>query len=357
MSAIELVIMAGGQGTRFWPISRKSHPKQFLSLSGDSKNNESLIQATVRRLLPLSSSKSAYVVTNNNYSDLVKEHIPNSNLILEPIAKNTAAAIGLSAIKLKKKNPDTVMVVLPADHAISEEDILLETMKSACELAREKGALVTIGIKPESPHTGYGYIQQGDSLGEDSYRIKRFYEKPNLDRAKKYFQTEGFFWNSGMFVWTVASILNSIEKYMPDLYKGLIEIELALDTDKESEVINKVFQEIDSISIDFGVLERSDDCAVIAAKPFGWNDIGSWDAWAESFKKDESGNLSYGDVLSLDCTGCVVRSEKRFTAIIGAKNMVVIDSGDALLVCPKSRVQDVKKAVEYLKSKGREELL
>lgn len=356
MAAVEMVIMAGGQGTRFWPVSRKSLPKQFLSLS-KSNNNESLIQATVRRLLPLSSSEKAYVVTNPTYANLVNEHLSNSSLILEPFPRNTAAAIGLAAIKLKAINPDTVMIVLPADHAISNEAELRVCIKNAIEVAKNENALVTIGIKPESPHTGYGYIQKGDSLGEQSFRIKRFYEKPNLERAKKYFQTEGFYWNSGMFVWSVSTILSEIEKYMPELYRGLLKIETAIDSEKEESVIEEVFQELDSISIDFGVLERSSECAVIAANPFGWNDIGSWDAWADSYDKDSQGNLSYGDVFSLNSEGCVVRSENKFTAIIGAKDMVVIDSGDALLVCPKSHVQDVKKVVEHLKEKGREELL
>jgi mannose-1-phosphate guanylyltransferase len=187
--------------------------------------------------------------------------------------------------------------------------------------------------------------------------VHRFYEKPNLERAQHYFSAKDYYWNSGMFVWRADVILEEIKIYLPELYEGLLEIKASIGQANEQKVLEKVYPVLESISIDFGVLEHSKKCSVIAAEPFGWNDIGSWDAWAKHFEKDEAGNLTYGDVLSIDSEGCIIRSEKRFTAVLGATDLVVIDAGDALLVCPKDRVQDVKKIVEELGRQGREELI
>jgi len=354
-SDIHVAILAGGQGTRFWPISRKDQPKQFLSIS---KSGESLIQATVRRVRPLIEPDALSVVTNVAHIPLIKEHIPDSNIIIEPVGRNTAAAIGLAAIYSQvNSGSDPVLICLPADHAVGNEDKLRLVLETAVETAQRLDCLITIGIKPSAPNTAYGYIKRGASLAQDVYKVSRFYEKPNTERAQKYFESGDYFWNSGMFVWRASVILNAIKTYMPELYEGLEKIKAEIGKENESRLVAEVFDSIESISIDFGVLEHATNCLVVTGVDFGWNDVGSWDAWAEHFQKDQQGNLIRGDALLIDSQECVVYSKKRFTAVLGASDLVVIDSGDALLVCPRSRVQDVKKIVVELEAKAREDLI
>lgn len=355
MTDTKVVILAGGQGARFWPISRMNRPKQFLSISA---NGESLIQATARRSQPLMSSGAhPLIVTNVLHQTLVKEHVPAAEILVEPLGKNTAASIGYAAIRMRKNGIDPVMVVLPADHAVQDDAKLQATLKKAVTLADKHEILVTIGIEPTYPNTGYGYIKRGIPLNGAGFMVRRFFEKPNLERAIEYCKSGDFYWNSGMFVWKSSVVLEAIEEYMPQLYAGLKEIEAAFDTPKENEVVLRVFQGMESTSIDFGVLELARNCAVVPAETFGWNDVGSWDAWAEHFRKDETGNLTHGDAVALESKNCVVYSGKRFIAVVGAEDMVVIDSDDAVLVCPRSKVQDVKKVVDYLKTQGRLQLM
>ncbi len=348
------VILAGGQGTRFWPVSRMKRPKQFLSISDD---GESLIQATARRVRPLVGAGSTYVVTNMLHEPLIREHVPDSIVISEPVGRNTAASIGLAAVYVDHECPDAVCVVLPADHAISNDDLLCDAIRKASDVARGQDMLVTIGVRPTHPHTGYGYIKRGKGLTEGAYRVDRFFEKPSLERAEQYLEAGDFLWNSGMFVWRTSAILAAIKSYLPELAAGLEEIRASIGTPSEKEVMSRVFPTLESISIDFGVLEHARNCAVIDAEPFGWNDVGSWDAWAEHFERDRDGNLLHGDVLAIESKNCVVQSDHKFTAVLGVENLVVIDSGDALLICPSSEVQEVRKIVEALKQKKRTELL
>lgn len=354
MSHIKSVILAGGQGARFWPISRKDRPKQFLSISS---SGESLIQSTARRIEPLAGKKALYVVSNELLSPLIKEHVPYATVVTEPIARNTAASIGLAAIHALKESPDAIIACFPADHAVTDEPKLLAVLREAVALAEAHDVLVTIGIKPTFPHTGYGYMKRGTQISGNGYQVSRFYEKPNLERAKRYYESGEFFWNSGMFVWKAAVIMEAFKEFMPALYAGLVRIQQALGSKNERNISQEVFEGLESISIDFGVLEHARNCALLAAEPFGWNDVGSWDAWAENFSKDELGNLQHGDVIMFDCKNCVVHSEKRLTAVIGAEDLIVIDSGDALLVCPRAQVQEVRRIVEELKARGRNNLV
>ncbi len=353
-TSIVPVILAGGQGTRFWPVSRGDRPKQFLSIS---PSGESLIQATVHRLELVSTRKSMLVVTNERHRSLILEHIPGVNIIAEPVAKNTAASIGLGAIWLKKHFPGSVMAVFPADHHIVEGKMFAEKIEAAAEIARTKDSLVTLGITPTSPNTGYGYIRRGDRISQDIFEVTRFFEKPSLERARHYVEQGEYYWNSGIFIWRPEVILAGIKEHLPELWQGLQKIEAALGKPNEATIIKEVFDSIDPISIDFGLLEHAKNCVVVEAGHIGWNDVGSWDAWAEHFKTDIKNNLLRGEAVALDSQNCVVYSNDRLIAVLGCSDLVVIDSKDALLVCPRSRVQDVKDIVSYLISTGRANLV
>jgi mannose-1-phosphate guanylyltransferase len=353
-----IVVLAGGQGSRFWPLSRCARPKQFLSMNGD---GESLIQATVRRVQPLVSSERILVVASDRLMPLVREHVPSAGVIIEPDARNTAACIGLASVaaSVRDTGVDPVLVVLPADHAVSDEESLQRALQEAIEIARESDSLVTIGIPPTSPHTGYGYIKRGDKLSGRAYHVDRFFEKPNLQRAQKYIEHGEYSWNSGMFVWRASVILSAFRDHMPEMYQQLEQIREALVSGHElgaSDLINEIFSGLESISIDFGVLEHARNCVVIDAEPFGWNDVGSWDQWAENFDSDQEGNLIHGDAVVIDSNRCVVRSEGRLIAAVGLKDVVIVDSGDAILVVSRDNVQDVRKVVAELKAKGRYDL-
>ncbi len=353
-----VVVLAGGQGSRFWPLSRCSRPKQFLPMGG---GEESLIQATVRRILPLVEAERVLVVASDRLLPLVRQHVPDAGVIVEPDARNTAACIGLSAVAATARNPkeDPVLVILPADHAVADEESLRRALQEAISVAREGDSLVTIGIPPTSPHTGYGYIKRGELVSGRAYHVDRFFEKPSLQRARKYLEHGVYSWNSGMFVWRASVILQAFAEHMPEMYRGLQEIHKALEAGAQlgaSASIDSLFKSLESISIDFGVLEHARNCVVIDAEPFGWNDVGSWDQWAENFSADEEGNLVHGDAVVIDCKGCVVRSEGRLIAVVGLEDVVIVDSGDALLVVARENVQDVRKVVAELKEKGRTDL-
>ena len=296
------------------------------------------------------------VVTNIVHRPLVEEHVPEARILCEPFGRNTAASIGLAALFLRRENPNTVMITVPADHAVSDATVLRRTLERAVVLASSGERLVTIGIEPTSPNTGYGYIRCGNELGERAFTVSRFFEKPSLERAQQYVASGEYLWNSGMFAWRVDAILKAIGDHMPALAEALAKIDTTIGTKREQPTIGEVFEKLESISIDFGVLEHAKNCAVVRAEPFGWSDVGSWDQWAEHFKPDERGNLLRGDAILVDSSGCIVHSEHRLTAVIGAENMIVIDSGDAILVCPREKVQEVRMVVEELRRRGRTEL-
>jgi mannose-1-phosphate guanylyltransferase len=352
------VILAGGQGSRFWPLSRSAKPKQFLSMTD---NGESLIQSTVRRIQPLVRSEDVRVIAHSGLHPLIKEHVPSVSIIREPSARNTAACIGLAAVHALVESPkvDPVMVVLPADHAVKDEARLRDALDEAARNAADHDVLVTIGIPPTTPHTGYGYIKRGSLISGRAYRVERFFEKPSLERAEKYLEEGGFSWNSGMFVWRAGVILKAFEKYLPEMHAGLMKIKGIFEggaKDVDAQVA-ELFSTFESTSIDFGVLEHARNCVVIEAEEFGWNDVGSWDQWAENFSTDADGNLIRGDAVVIDSTRCVIRSEGRLIAAVGLKDVVVIDAGDAILVVARDSVQEVRKVVEELKRSDRKDLI
>ena len=352
------MVLAGGQGSRFWPLSRSAFPKQFLSI-GDT--GESLIQATVRRVTPLVGESNVRIVANALLEPVIHEQLPGVKVICEPMAKNTAACIGLAAVHalVEKPNSDPVLLVLPADHAIKDDERLRKALQEGINQARENDVLVTIGIPPTHPHTGYGYIKKGKGISGRTFMVERFFEKPSFERAQKYVEAGGYCWNSGMFVWRASAILEAFQTHLPQMSEGLLQIKGILERDgplKSVAKIAPIFKEFETISIDFGVLEHAKNCLVIDADGFGWSDVGSWDQWAESFERDGDGNLIKGEAVVIDSNGCVIKSDGRLVAVVGLKDVIVIDSGDAILVVSHEHVQDVRKVVEELKRRGRSDL-
>lgn len=365
MADTVVAIMAGGQGSRFWPLSRAARPKQFLSLGGADTpggRDESLIQATYRRVQELVNPGSVWVVSNSQLVHLITEHVPEARIVCEPLARNTAACVGLVAVEalVQCAGSDPVLVVLPADHVVKHEENLRVALREAIAQARSSAVLVTVGIPPSHPHTGYGYIRRDGFLSGRTYRVQRFFEKPSLERATKYLEEGGYFWNSGMFAWRASVILDAFRVYLPAMYTGLMQIKGILEAEPGQAgraAINRIFSEFESISVDFGVLEHAQNCVVVDSPELGWSDVGSWDQWAENFSCDQNGNLIDGDAVVIDSTRCVVKSERRLIAAVGVSDLVVIDAGDALLVVARDRVQDVRKVVEELKGRSRLDLV
>ncbi len=351
---VHIVIMAGGQGARFWPLSRQKRPKQFLSIS---PSGRSLLQETARRVESLSEKGQVWVVTSSALEAGVREHLPEARVLCEPTPKNTAASIGFTAVHLLREDPDAVMLVLPADHAVKNESLLVAAFREAIAFAGREPKLVTVGIPPASAHTGYGYIHRGKNLAGKMFEVSRFFEKPNAERAKEYVAAGDYYWNSGMFVWKAQVILAAIKEYMPALYEGLAKIDEAIGTPQEAKVTEDVFASLESISIDFGVLEHAKNCCVLDAPEFGWSDVGSWDAWADHYPPDAQGNVASGEVLAVHSSDCIIHAPHRLIAVLGLQNVVVIDAGDAVLVCDKERVQEVREIVSQLKAQGKTNLI
>lgn len=351
------LIMAGGRGERFWPKSRKNMPKQFLSLTGDGKT---MIQLTVERILPLVDMEDIYVSTNKDYKSLVLEQlpgIPKENILCEPISRNTAPCIGLGAVHISKKYDDAIMVVLPSDHLIKYNSMFINTLKDASEIAEKNSNLVTIGITPDYPETGYGYIKFNPDICDGrAFEVDRFVEKPSLEVAKEYLSTDEYLWNSGMFVWKVSSILNKIEEFMPVTYQGLLAIRDSIGTEEEEVILSKEFHDFPSISIDYGIMEKSKNIYTLPGT-FGWDDVGSWLAVERIKKTNEYGNVVDGNVITIDSKNCIIEGGKKLIATVGIENLVIVDTQDAILICDKNSAGDIKKILENLKICNRNEYI
>ncbi len=357
------VILAGGSGTRFWPLSRERFPKQLLRIIGE----ETLIQQTVRRLLRSMKPERIVVVTNDHQADSIKLQLVQwkdelaENIICEPEGRNTAPAIGLAALQLLRRDPEAVMVVLPADHVIAQPAKFQQVVSLGSQLATQ-GNLVTFGIEPTRPETGYGYIQPqrrsrvGSRGKMTGYRVARFVEKPDIATAKRYVRSGNFFWNSGIFMWKASVLLQELEKQKPALVKGLRRIEQMSQAGAPKIDIAKQYHRLEAVSIDHGVMEHSSQSAVIPVD-FGWSDVGSWGSLEEVASLDGAGNVMNGNIMDIGSTNSVLFADRRVVATIGLSDMVVVDTPDATLVCPKSRAQDVKKVVQELKKRGAPEHL
>jgi len=353
------VIMAGGRGTRFWPRSRTKRPKQLLDIVG----SKSILEQTIDRLLPLTDWEHIFVVTEISQVVPVRELLPNlpeTRLIVEPLGRNTAPCIGLAALILERIDPAATMAVLPADHYISQIPAFQETLLAAFQTARAGDYLVTLGIRPTFPETGYGYLEKGKKVlkinGQEVWEVKAFHEKPDRPKAEAMLKTGRFFWNSGMFIWTVSAILKQMARLTPAMYGELTKLKKFFEAPGWEEALRAGYEAMENVSIDYAVMEKADQVLMLAGD-FGWNDVGSWDAVYQLEPKDERGNCLEGPVLVLDSQGCLVHSPQKAVGLIGMKDLVVVDTPDALLICPRDRAQEVKKIVEMLEAQGKLELL
>ncbi|MBN1397324.1 MAG: mannose-1-phosphate guanylyltransferase, partial [Bacteroidetes bacterium] len=339
------VIIAGGVGSRFWPKSREKSPKQVLEIIGTG----SMISNTVDRIQPLVPPEKIMIVTNRLQKEIIQKQIPSlpsQNLLIEPLGRNTAPCIGLAAKWIQRTDPEAIMVVLPADHIIGNNEEFLRVVQRAAQVATDNDALVTIGIQPTHPETGYGYIQFEDApehnpyLSENIYCVKTFAEKPNLETAEKFLKSGDFLWNSGMFIWKARIILQEIDKYLPELGDQLRKLESAIGTDSYQLTLEHVYGVIRSISIDYGIMEKASK-VFVAKGEFGWSDVGSWDEVMRLVPKDGDGNSVRGKVFLRDSKSNYIDANSRAVAMIGVDDMIVVTTDDAVLICKKGRSQDV----------------
>lgn len=351
------LIMAGGKGERFWPRSRVTLPKQFLSLTDDGKT---MIQLTVERISPLVELEDVYIATNKNYKELVKQQlpgIPEENILCEPIGRNTAPCIGFGAVHVAKKYDDAVMIVLPSDHLIKNNDIFIETFENACNIAEQGANLVTVGITPNYPETGYGYIKYDSSVKSGAgYEVQKFVEKPDLETAKAYLSDGTYLWNSGMFVWKVSTILDCFKAYMPSTHAGLMTIKNSVGTESEETVLEKEFPNLESQSVDYGIMEKAENIYILPGN-FGWDDVGSWLAVGRIKKNDENGNVVNGNVVTVNTKDCVIEGADKLIATVGLRDIVIVDTKDATLVTTKENAGEIKQMLAQLRESGRNEYL
>ncbi len=356
------VIMAGGSGSRLWPLSRRSRPKQSLSIAG----NRSMFQRAVDRLNGLFPYERILVVTVADQVDLLQKaypEIPTQNYILEPMPRGTASVVGLAAIAIRSFDPQATMAILTADHLIANETHLRDLLRTAHDVAQDD-FLVTLGITPSYPATGYGYIQKGEFLGEyrglEVFRVKRFKEKPNRELAEELVSDGDHVWNSGMFIWRIDTVMAEIERQMPDLYKKLSTVSEQWGTDERTETLDAVWPTIHPETIDYGIMENARKVAVVPSHGLGWDDIGSWESLFEVLESDESGNIVMrGEHASFDTQGTLIceDSADRMIVTVGVEDLIIIDSGNAVLVCDRKQAQRVRDVVNYLKENGRDDYL
>lgn len=350
MEDLQCLIMAGGSGTRFWPRSRKTKPKQFLTLFGE----QSLIQATISRFARFIPNDQIYVVAGKSQNTLLEEQASElslENLIYEPAGKNTLPAIGLAALHMAKKNPNGIMVVSPADHLIQNDALFQETIESAVKIASDKNGIITIGITPNAPATGYGYIQIGDEIkiGQSikSFVVNKFVEKPNLETAKTYLASGQFFWNAGIFVFKVSVFLKAIEQLAPKLFAELQEIGAAIGSANYEQVLDKIYNQVDPISVDYGIMEKAQNVFIVQGD-FVWNDLGSWEEVYKYSSKVENNNAQVGEVIFQNSKNSYVYAPDSLVAVVGMDDVIVVREGNTILVCKRDQAEEIKQVVTEL---------
>jgi mannose-1-phosphate guanylyltransferase len=354
------VIMAGGVGSRFWPRSRERTPKQLLDIVGKA----SMIQNTLARVEPLIAPMSTFIVTNARQRDTVVKQLPffpKENILVEPIGRNTAPCIALAAAWVRRIDPEGVMVVLPADHLVRDQQEFRRVLEIALQVAEESEALLTIGIQPSRPETGYGYIQFADDgqnpyAGRGVYRVKTFAEKPTLETAERFLKSGDFLWNSGMFVWKAKTILQEVQTHLPDLYASIMTLSNTIGTPEYAPLLEETYGLIRGISIDYGVMEKAGNVYVVRGD-FGWSDVGSWDEVVNLTPTDADGNALRGKVFVKDARNNYVEAGNKFVAMLGVDNLIVVVTDDAVLVCRQGHSQEVKEVVDFIRRKHMDEYL
>ena len=350
--SLHAVVVAGGSGTRFWPLSRKHHPKQLLNLSGE----DTLLHATFTRVSSLADTTRWWMVVGQAHADGCRQVAPEvspAHVLVEPVARNTAPAIGLAAIHLRRKDPQALMAVLPADHHVADPKAFCASLQTATELAAQ-GAIVTLGIKPTHPETGYGYIQQGTKISVSkgaAFEVARFCEKPNRERAETFLREGNFVWNAGIFVMRPAAYLEEVARQLPDLHKALEVIAQSLDKSpkEQAAVLNEQFTALKGISIDYGVMEHAKRVAVVPAD-CGWSDVGAWNALGSVVPADKAGNVVHGKSIVRDTKNSFIyATDGHMVGVVGVEGLVVVHTPDATLVVPADRAQEVRDILEQMK--------
>lgn len=351
--------MAGGKGERFWPKSRTNLPKQFLNISG----SKSMIQQSIDRLEKMIDISQIFIVTNGLYAELIKAqipHLPHDNIIIEPMGRNTAPCIGLASILIEEKFPDSTMIVLPSDHIIENEEGFVKILKTAVEVAQSSTSLVTLGIQPTYPETGYGYIESTDHknvINElEVYKVNKFVEKPDQATAQSYMEAGNFYWNSGIFIWRTEVIRKYIKSLMPEMHDILETMRAAFGTSNRDKVIKEEFIKMPDQSIDYGIMEKVEDIFVIPCV-FGWDDVGSWTALERINELDENGNVIKGNILNLDTKRCIIESNGKLIATLGVEDLIIVDTEDVTLICTKDKAQEVKLLLKELRMQKLEQYL
>jgi len=353
-----VIIMAGGVGSRFWPLSRRKKPKQFLDILG---TGETLIQQTFRRFKSICPEENIFVVTSDEHKNLVTEQlgIPSSNVLAEPFRRNTAPCLAYGTFRILKENPEAVIAVTPADHLILKEDKFCEIIQESLDFVKDQNALLTLGIKPSRPETGYGYIQADRKKPVRGYdnllKVKTFTEKPDINLARVFIQSGDFYWNSGIFIWNIQSILVAFEKYLPDMFSAFDEGRKLFGTRMEKSFITRTYTECRSISIDYGIMEKADNVYVMCTN-IGWSDLGTWSSLYEHSVLDKKGNsILNGNIFSYDNRGNIFNISSGKVAVIqGLKDYIVVESDDILLIVKKEEEQNIKNYLEDVKKETKE---
>ena len=351
--------MAGGSGTRFWPRSKVAKPKQYLNLFG----NESLLQSTIKRFETFTNDSNIYIVSSKTQARVLEEQtpmLPRENLIYEPVGKNTLPCIGLAAMFAERENPEGIMVVSPSDHLIKDEELFRDTVLAAAKIAREKDGIVTIGITPGYPATGYGYVKTSEDItGNEKirqFKVERFVEKPNEETASKYLEQGGFYWNSGLFIFKISVFLDAVKQFAPELYTDLRKIQADFGTPSFEQTLDTIYRAVESISVDYGIMEHAKNIYLVEGN-FDWNDLGSWESVYLTDKKDENGNAGSGEAILLNTKNSYVYSDNGLIAVVGLDDVVVVQDGNTTLVCKRDKTEEVKKIVEQLKSANKNHFL
>lgn len=353
------VIMAGGGGTRFWPLSREKTPKQLLNLTG----KDLMVNEAIDRLSYTVDKKDIFIVTNTAQAETMEKaaegRITANHILREPSARNTAACVGYAAMEITRKYGDGIMVITPSDAFIKDTVEFTRVLSEAVKAAEEQDKLVIIGIAPTFPATGYGYIKYDKNQEAKAKTVAEFKEKPDPETAKLYVSQGTYAWNSGMFIWKASVILAKYKELIPDIFADLEKIGGAMGTEAEKSTIETVYPTIRDISVDYGIMEPCASRGDILVVPgeFGWNDVGSWDMMDVLHEPDDRGNVVLGDVIAVNTTNSVIYSDRKLVAAVGVDNLVIVDSPDAIMVCKKDKAQDVKLIVEQLRGEGRRELL